>query len=72
MPVSVELRTSNRAVDDVRTPVPSSHGERGGVPTEMRLRNDLERLERHICSQPPTGPGGTPTEMHQLTDGFAR
>jgi hypothetical protein len=37
----------------------------------MRLRNDLERLEldvRDVHSLPPTGPGGNPIEMQQLTD----
>jgi len=36
-----------------------------------RLRNDLERLESDVydvSSLPPTGLGGTPIEMHQLTD----
>jgi hypothetical protein len=37
----------------------------------MPLRNDLERLEldvHDVFSLPPTGPGGTLIEMHQLTD----
>jgi hypothetical protein len=41
------------------------------MPTATRLRNDLERLgsdPHDVCSLPPTGPGGTPIEMHQLTD----
>ncbi|HEV2887327.1 MAG TPA: hypothetical protein VGX49_10480 [Jatrophihabitans sp.] len=71
MPVSVELRTLNRAVEELRTAVASPPGKYGDVPTVVRLRTDLERLERDVpdvCSRPPTGPGGTPTEMHQLTD----
>jgi hypothetical protein len=71
MPVSVELRTLNRAVEDLRTAVSSLRGKYGDVPTVLRLRNDLERLEldvQDVSSLPPTGPGGTPIEMHQLTD----
>jgi hypothetical protein len=71
MPVSVELRTLNRAVEDLRTAVTPPRGKYGDVPTVMRLRNDLERLELDVpdvCSLPPTGLGGTPIEMHQLTD----
>ncbi|MDQ1739164.1 MAG: hypothetical protein QOE53_816 [Pseudonocardiales bacterium] len=71
MPVSVELRTLNRAVEELRTAVTSLRGKYGDVPTVMRLRNDLERLEldvQDVSSLPPTGPGGTPIEMHQLTD----
>jgi hypothetical protein len=71
MPVSVELRTLNRAVEDLRTAVRSPRGKYGDIPTVMRLRNDLERLEldvHDVCSPPPTGPGGNTTEMHQLTD----
>jgi hypothetical protein len=71
MPVSVELKTLNRAVEDLRTAVTSLRGKYGDVPTVLRLRNDLERLEldvHDVSSLPPTGPGGTPIEMHQLTD----
>ncbi|MDQ1722545.1 MAG: hypothetical protein QOI26_2279 [Pseudonocardiales bacterium] len=71
MPVSVELRTLNRAVEELRTAVTSLRGKYGDVPTVTRLRNDLERLEpdvHDVCSLPPTGPGGNPIEMHQLTD----
>jgi hypothetical protein len=71
MPVSVELRSLNRAVEDLRTAVTPLRGKYGDVPTVMRLRNDLERLEldaHDVCPLPPTGLGGTPTEMHQLTD----
>jgi len=41
------------------------------VPTVLRLRNDLERLEQDVqdvCSRPPDWPGRNPREMHQLTD----
>lgn len=71
MPVSVELRALNRAVAELRTAVASLRGKYGDVPTVMRLRNDLERLEldvHDVSSLPPTGPGGTPIEMQQLTD----
>jgi hypothetical protein len=71
MPVSVELRTLNHAGQDLRTAVTSLRGKYADVPTVMRLRNDLERLELDVpdvCLLPPTGPGGTPIEMHQLTD----
>lgn len=64
MPVSVELRTLNRAVRDLRTAVTSLRGKYGDVPTVMRLRNDLERLEsdvHDVSSLPPTGLGGTPS-----------
>jgi hypothetical protein len=63
MPVSVELRTLNRAVEDLRTDAPLLRGKYGDVPTVIRLRNDLERLGpdvHDVCSLPPTGPGGTP------------
>jgi hypothetical protein len=68
MPVSVELRTLNRAARGLRVAVTSLRGKYGDVPTVLRLRNDLERLEldvHDVCSPPPTGPGGTPIEMHQ-------
>ncbi len=71
MPLSVELRTLNRAVADLRTAVASLRGKYGDVPTVIRLRNDLERLEldvRDVHSLPPTSPGGTPIEMQQLSD----
>ena len=71
MPVSVELRTLNRAVEDLRTAVTSLRGKYGDVPTVIRLGNDLQRHEsdvHDVSSLPPTGPGGTPIEMHQLTD----
>jgi hypothetical protein len=62
---------SDRAGRGSRTVASSSHGRYGDVPTVLRLRNDLERLEldvQDVCSLPPTGPGGNPIEMHQLTD----
>ncbi|HST46884.1 hypothetical protein [Jatrophihabitans sp.] len=58
-------------MDDLRAAVTSLRGKYGDVPTVMRLRNDLERLEldvQDVHSLPPTGLGGTPIEMHQLTD----
>lgn len=72
MPVTEELRTLNRAVAELRTAVASLHGKYGDVPTVMRLRNDLERLEldvHDVGSLPPeryahAGPG----EIHPLTD----
>lgn len=39
----------------------------------MRLRDDLERLGSDVHDvgpPPPTGLGGNPIEMHQLTDEF--
>jgi hypothetical protein len=73
MPVSVEVRSLNRAIDDLRSAVASLHGKYGEVPTVKRLRNDLERLVLDVAdvdSLPParpTGDGG-PAEIHQLTD----
>lgn len=48
MPVSVELKTLNHAVDDLRSAVGSLRGKYGDVPAVARLRNDLERLELDI------------------------
>jgi hypothetical protein len=73
MPVSVEVRSLNRAIDDLRAAVASLHGKYGDVPTVKRLRNDLERLVLDVAdvdALPPAVPGqsGGSSEMHQLTD----
>jgi hypothetical protein len=71
MPVSVEVRSLNRAIDDLRSAVASLHGKYGEVSTVKRLRNDLERLVLDVAdvdSLPPVrsdSPGG---EILQLTD----
>jgi len=44
MPVSVEIRTLNHAIEDLRGAVTSLAGKYGNVPTVARLRNDLDRL----------------------------
>jgi hypothetical protein len=73
MPVSVEVRSLNRAIDDLRSAVASLHGKYGEVPAVKRLRNDLERLVLDVAdvdSLPPAqaaGVGG-PAEIQELTD----
>ena len=73
MPVSVEVRSLNRAIDDLRSAVASLQGKYGEVPTVKRLRNDLERLVLDVAdvdSLPPAQAAsvGGPAEIHQLTD----
>jgi hypothetical protein len=73
MPVSVEVRSLNRAIDDLRTAVASLHGKYGEVPTVKRLRNDLERLVLDVAdvdALPPAQPAATggPGQIHHLTD----
>ena len=71
MPESGELKSLNRAVAELRAAVTSLRGKYGDVTTVRRLRNDLERLEidvRDVNLLPQTGPGATPTEIHQMTD----
>lgn len=71
MPVSVELRTLNRVVDELRSAVASLHGKYGNVPTVSRLRNDLERLEldvQDVSSLPPSGPAAVAAALQPLTD----
>jgi hypothetical protein len=72
MPVSVEVRSLNRAIDDLRTAIASLQGKYGEVPTVKRLRNDLERLVLDVADVdmlPPAQSGeGGPREIHQLTD----
>jgi hypothetical protein len=71
MPVTIELRTLNRAVDELRSAVASLHGKYGDVPTVRRLRNDLERLELdvHDVSSLPAGASTPPPlEMQLLSD----
>jgi len=48
MPASLELKTLNHAVDDLRAAVTSLQGKYGNLATVARLRNDLERLELDI------------------------
>jgi hypothetical protein len=65
VPVSAELKTLNRAIEDVRTAVTSLRGKYGDIPVVARLRNDLERLMLDVSdvdSMPPSparGPGGS-------------
>jgi hypothetical protein len=72
MPVSVEVRSLNRAIDDLRTAIASLQGKYGEVPTVKRLRNDLERLVLDVAdvdTLPPAHPGSDRGgEIHQLTD----
>jgi hypothetical protein len=72
MPVSVETRSLNRAIDDLRAAVASLQGKYGEVPTVKRLRNDLERLVLDVAdvdALPPAQPSaGSPAQIHQLTD----
>lgn len=71
MPVTVELRGLTRAVEELRSAVASLHNKYGDVPTVIRLRNDLERLEldvHDVSSLPPSGTGAAPAVLHPLTD----
>lgn len=71
MTVSVELKSFNRAVEDLRSAVRSLHGRYGDVPAVSRLRNDLERLEidvRDLNGLPARPSTAAIVEMQQLTD----
>lgn len=72
MPVSVELRSLNRVLDELRTAVASLHGKYGSVPTVSRLRNDLERLEIDVHDVSLLPSSGSPTTaqtvLQPLTD----
>jgi hypothetical protein len=72
MPVTVEVRTLNRAVEELRSAVASLHGKYGDVPAVRRLKNDLERLELdvHDVGALPANaaPAGSLGEVHQLSD----
>lgn len=71
MPVTAELRTLHRAVDELRTAVTSLQGKYGDLPAVRRLRNDLERLEldvNDVGSLPPNVDVPVPLEMHTLSD----
>ncbi|MDQ1731702.1 MAG: hypothetical protein QOK10_1861 [Pseudonocardiales bacterium] len=72
MPVSVELKTLNHAVDDLRAALASLRGKYGDVPTVARIRNDLERLQLDVVDveRLPAAPAGSPSsgEIHMLTD----
>jgi hypothetical protein len=78
MPAPTELRTLNRAIDDLRSAVTSLNGKYGEVPVVARLRNDLERLiidVNEVQALPPDGRMGgatTPTSatlvMTDITD----
>ncbi|MGX7678087.1 hypothetical protein ACSMXN_04230 [Jatrophihabitans sp. DSM 45814] len=48
MPTSVELRTLNHVVDELRGAVQSLQNKYGQVAAVSRLRNDLERLELDV------------------------
>jgi hypothetical protein len=72
MPVSVELKTLNRAIDELRTAITSLQAAYGNVVTVARLRNDLERLVLDVgdvgslASTRPAPAEAAP--VHQLTD----
>ena len=71
MPVTVEVRTLHRAVEELRSAVASLHGKYGDVPTVRRLKNDLERLEMdvHDVGTLPAGSRHAPAfELSPLTD----
>ncbi|MCW2540829.1 MAG: hypothetical protein JWN95_2554 [Frankiales bacterium] len=72
MPAPTELRTLNRAIDDLRSAVTSLNGRYGEVPVVARLRNDLERLiidVNEVQALPPGGPaGGATLVMTDITD----
>jgi len=74
MPVTVELRTLHRAVEELRTVVHSLHGKYGDLPAVQRLRNDLERLELDVSdvgllASMPTNPDvGPPLQMQTVSD----
>jgi len=52
MPVSTEVTTLRRALNEFRSAVASLHGKYGDVPTVARLRNDLERFELDVGDVP--------------------
>jgi hypothetical protein len=71
MPVSVELKTLQHAVDALRTALASLQGKYGEVPTVKRLRNDLDRLILDVADVhllPPTHPSSAVPAQIQLTD----
>ncbi len=72
MPITAELRTLNRALDELRSAVAALHGKYGDVTTVIRLRNDLERLEldvHDVSSLPPNGGAmPAPAVLQPLTD----
>jgi hypothetical protein len=72
MPAPTELRTLNRAIDDLRSAVTSLNGQYGEVPVVARLRNDLERLiidVNEVQALPPDGAArGATLVMTDITD----
>jgi hypothetical protein len=72
MATSVELRTLNHVVDELRGAVQSLQSRYGQVPTVARLRNDLERLELDVSDVQRLPAVSAAVELsgqiHQLTD----